>query len=75
MRKYLAERMRAIVKLDDPPHKLALAVAIGVFIGFTLSQSGLVVHWRRERPPGWRRRAAKCSGSYAVRYSAIGLCT
>ena len=32
--------------------------AIGVFIGFTLSQAGLVVHWRRERPRGWRRRAA-----------------
>ncbi len=31
--------------------------AIGVFIGFTLSQTGLVVHWRRIRPPGWRRRA------------------
>ena len=32
--------------------------AIGVFIGFTLSQTGLVVHWWRTRPPGWRRRAA-----------------
>jgi len=32
--------------------------AIGVFTGFTLSQLGLVVHWRRERPPGWGRRAA-----------------
>ncbi len=32
--------------------------AIGVFIGFTLSQSGLVVHWWRTRPPRWRRRAA-----------------
>jgi len=31
--------------------------AIGVFIGFTLSQTGLVVHWRKTRPPGWRRRA------------------
>jgi amino acid transporter len=31
--------------------------AIGVFTGFTLSQSGLVVHWRRRRPPGWQRRA------------------
>ncbi len=31
--------------------------AIGVFTGFTLSQSGLVVHWRRQRPPGWQRRA------------------
>ena len=32
--------------------------AIGVFTGFTLSQSGLVVHWWRNRPAGWRRRAA-----------------
>jgi amino acid transporter len=31
--------------------------AIGVFTGFTLSQSGLVVHWSRNRPPHWRRRA------------------
>lgn len=32
--------------------------AIGVFTGFTLSQTGLVVHWRRTRPPRWRLRAA-----------------
>jgi len=32
--------------------------AIGVFTGFTLSQSGLVVHWWRARPPRWRYRAA-----------------
>jgi amino acid transporter len=31
--------------------------AIGVFTGFTLSQTGMVVHWRRQRPAGWRRRA------------------
>jgi amino acid transporter len=31
--------------------------AIGVFTGFTLSQTGLVVHWRRTRPGGWQRRA------------------
>jgi amino acid transporter len=31
--------------------------AIGVFVGFTLAQSGLVVHWHRLRPAGWRRRA------------------
>jgi amino acid transporter len=31
--------------------------AIGVFTGFTLSQSGMVVHWFRGRPRGWRRRA------------------
>lgn len=32
--------------------------AIGVFIGFTISQTGLVRHWYGERPPGWRLRAA-----------------
>jgi hypothetical protein len=31
--------------------------AIGVFIGFTISQIGLVRHWARERPHGWLRRA------------------
>jgi amino acid transporter len=31
---------------------------IGVFIGFTLSQIGLVKHWATERPPRWRLRAA-----------------
>jgi amino acid transporter len=32
--------------------------ALGVFTGFTLSQSGLVVHWRRTRPRRWRYRAS-----------------
>jgi amino acid transporter len=31
--------------------------AIGVFTGFTLSQSGLVVHWWRTRPDRWYQRA------------------
>ena len=31
---------------------------IGVFIAFTLSQTGMVRHWRAERGPGWQRRAA-----------------
>jgi amino acid transporter len=32
--------------------------AIGVFIGFTLAQTGLVVHWRRTKAPRWQMRAA-----------------
>jgi amino acid transporter len=32
--------------------------AVGVFLAFTLSQSGMVVHWRRHRGRGWRRRLA-----------------
>jgi amino acid transporter len=39
--------------------------AIGVFVGFTLSQIGLVRHWRGERPPRWRLRAV-VNGAGAV---------
>jgi len=31
--------------------------AIGVFVGFTLSQAGMVKHWRENRIDGWRTRA------------------
>ena len=31
--------------------------AIGVFVGFTLSQGGMVLHWREQGSPGWRGRA------------------
>jgi amino acid transporter len=31
---------------------------IGVFVGFTISQLGLVLHWGRTRPRRWRLRAA-----------------
>jgi amino acid transporter len=32
--------------------------AIGVFVGFTLSQAGMVRHWLSERGSGWAGRAA-----------------
>jgi uncharacterized protein len=35
MKKYITARIREIVKLDDTPHKLALASAIGFFIAFS----------------------------------------
>ncbi len=31
--------------------------AIGVFVGFTLSQAGMVRHWRLQGTPGWPGRA------------------
>lgn len=31
--------------------------AIGVFVGFTICQVGMVRHWRQERGPRWRGRA------------------
>ncbi|MEN6412446.1 MAG: APC family permease [Veillonellales bacterium] len=32
--------------------------AIGVFLSFTIAQTGMVVHWRKERGPGWILRSA-----------------
>ncbi|WP_078988564.1 APC family permease [Streptomyces sp. WM6372] len=32
--------------------------AIGVFVGFTICQVGMVRHWYGERPAGWRNKAA-----------------
>jgi amino acid transporter len=47
-----------LVAVNGNTNTMIPLFAIGVFIGFTLAQSGLVVHWRRTRPPGWRSRAA-----------------
>ena len=46
-----------LVVVSGNTNTLIPLFAIGVFIGFTLSQAGLVVHWRRTREPGWARRA------------------
>jgi amino acid transporter len=46
-----------IIAVDGRTERLIPLFAIGVFTGFTLSQSGLVVHWRRLRPRRWRQRA------------------
>ena len=41
--------------------------AIGAFLAFTLSQAGMVVHWLRNREPGWRlRMAVNGSGAFAT---------
>jgi amino acid transporter len=38
--------------------KLIPLYAVGVFVAFTLSQSGMVVHWLRHREPHWRKSMA-----------------
>jgi amino acid transporter len=37
--------------------RLVPLFAIGVFVGFTLSQAGMVRHWREQRGHGWAGRA------------------
>ncbi len=46
-----------LVAVGGNTQRLIPLFAIGVFTGFTLSQTGLVVHWWRTRPSRWRRRA------------------
>jgi amino acid transporter len=46
-----------LVAVGGNTNTLIPLFAIGVFVGFTLCQAGLVVHWRRTREPGWSRRA------------------
>jgi hypothetical protein len=46
-----------IVIFDADLNKLIQLYLVGVFISFTLSQAGMVVHWRKERQPGWRQKA------------------
>ncbi|HEX7019866.1 MAG TPA: APC family permease [Gemmatimonadaceae bacterium] len=38
--------------------RLVPLYAMGVFVCFTLSQGGMVVHWRQAKGDGWRWRAA-----------------
>jgi uncharacterized protein (DUF2062 family) len=35
MKRYIRDRLHSVVKLDDPPHKLAFAFALGIFISFS----------------------------------------
>jgi hypothetical protein len=46
-----------LVAANGNTQALVPLFAVGVFIGFTLSQFGMVKHWRIERSPGWARRA------------------
>jgi amino acid transporter len=42
-----------LVAVDGDTQRLIPLYSIGVFIGFTISQIGLVKHWTRQRPGGW----------------------
>ncbi len=45
-----------VVVFGGDTHALLPLYAIGVFISFTLSQSGMVRHWLRHGGPGWHWR-------------------
>jgi hypothetical protein len=47
-----------IVIFHGSTHLLIPLYAVGVFIDFTISQTGMIRHWLREKSPGYRRRLA-----------------
>ena len=46
-----------IVLFGGNSHALVPLFAVGVFLAFTLSQAGMVLHWLRERGTGWYLKA------------------
>jgi amino acid transporter len=46
-----------LVAYGGDTHALIPLYMIGVFVSFTLSQAGMVIHWRRLRGPGWQTSA------------------
>ena len=46
-----------LLVFNGDTHLLIPLYAVGVFLAFTLSQAGMVMHWYRLRHPGWRRHA------------------
>src|SRR5437899_9274935 len=46
-----------IVAFRGDTQSLLPLYMIGVFVSFTLSQSGMVIHWRQTKEPGWKTSA------------------
>jgi hypothetical protein len=46
-----------LVASNGSTQALVPLFAVGVFVGFTLSQLGMVRHWRAAQTPGWKMRA------------------
>jgi amino acid transporter len=46
-----------IIIFKGETHFLLPLYAVGVFISFTLSQTGMFMKWLREKTPGWRHKA------------------
>lgn len=61
-----------LIAVNADTHRMIPLFAIGVFIGFTISQTGLVRHWAGQRPRGWLRRAV-LNGVGAVLTAVAGV--
>ena len=57
--------MLLLIAVNAETNRLIPLFTIGVFVGFTISQVGLVRHWQQTRPRHWQARAA-INGTGAV---------
>ncbi|HET7089732.1 MAG TPA: APC family permease [Anaerolineae bacterium] len=55
-----------IVVFGGDTHALVPLFAVGAFLAFTLSQTGMVVHWRREQAGHWRLKLLANGGGALV---------
>lgn len=53
---FLASSLLIIIFRADT-HSLLPLYATGVFLAFTLSQTGMLIRWIRKKKPGWKHRA------------------
>lgn len=58
-----------VIAFDGDTHLLIPLYAAGVFLSFTLAQSGMVVHWKRNRSGSWLRKA--CINGFGAIITAI----
>jgi hypothetical protein len=62
-----------MVAFGGDTHALIPLYMIGVFVSFTLSQAGMVVHWRRLGGPGWLRHAFVSGAGAALTCLVLGI--
>jgi len=60
-----------LVVFGGDTHALIPLYMIGVFVSFTLSQAGMVVHWRTVRGPGWQ--ASACINGFGAIVTGVVL--
>ena len=65
-----------VVIFRGETHALIPLYAVGVFIDFTIAQTGMIRHWWRAQSPGWRRRLAiNAIGAIATAIVAVVVTT
>jgi amino acid transporter len=65
--------MVLLIAVDAKTDRLIPLFTIGVFVGFTISQVGLVRHWHRTHAPRWRLRIALNGAGAAMTTVAVAV--